>query len=752
MSQRGGECMRGVAIRAACYLGVVALAILAVIGFQTVIGGGSKEYETQTLSVSGQSLTFLDQIGTQTNQFEMLIAGTPATFTATVTGCMRGNTCVAVGSYTGTANATITVLSGPFDKYLFSATWTGGASPSVQVNRTGTVSRKAYGPFTMDTRLFAGADAGIRAQNCFAFIAQNINALGGVCDERLEQGTLANSNVVAWSVNPFGGCIAPNAPVLLLGQATYTFDVPTVVATRPPPCANFGNGQAKMIGVGVGEQPGGVVQGGTTLLASASFQACRGTNVITWNASTFCPGNAATVTVTTNGDGTATVTASSAIFTRLDVGCNLASPEAGGAADSWGQIGAVTSPTVAVLSQNNNLNQNQAAGTSFVEWCSGVALAATSQLYPGNHASYSVQVINMSVDMNNVLGANCIQNWYAVEQSYFQNIVCQGTTGIGMDVESNQPQSSGDYMYLFFGEGTNCVNSTRDVVIYTGNSSPRQLRNISAANGHGCNGATAQQDVAIDIKAGIMALVSIHCENKSRCIAVDDGTVSACPVLCPNAVTQLARGLIIEDINGSCSNGSCNGGMIELGSSPGAPIDISIRSIAQSVANWNGNTLVDLNNVITVTDTTLQEYNLGHTGLPVRNTSGQGKTLTVGSTVILNACIGTIGAANGGIYFLNGISGTCNVLTSSPLHMPMSGTMVAFYVDIFTPPTTNTAVTLIRNGGATAITCTVLAAAHACADIAHAVTFTAGDNWNIQAVPGQAAETSANIRVTAYVN
>ena len=121
----------------------------------------TQEKDQQTLSVSGNTLTFPDSCGTQTNTFELVISGSPITFNATLSGVMRGGTTVALASTsTNAANQILQASGGPYDKYTFTATWSGGGSPSVLVNRTAAVSRHGVpstSPFKQGQRVAVNA-------------------------------------------------------------------------------------------------------------------------------------------------------------------------------------------------------------------------------------------------------------------------------------------------------------------------------------------------------------------------------------------------------------------------------------------------------------------------------------------------------------------------------------------------------------------------------------------------------------------
>jgi hypothetical protein len=101
------------------------------------------EKESQTLSVSGNTLTFQDGCGTQSDTFELVVSGTPATLACSLNGLMRGGTSSGtLASTTSTTGGILVGYGGPFDKWQITCTWTGGTSPTVTANRTATTARQ----------------------------------------------------------------------------------------------------------------------------------------------------------------------------------------------------------------------------------------------------------------------------------------------------------------------------------------------------------------------------------------------------------------------------------------------------------------------------------------------------------------------------------------------------------------------------------------------------------------------------------
>lgn len=87
----------------------------------------------------------LNAPGGMSATFEEKIAGSPATVSIVIQGCMRGGTCDTLDTYTTVANANrpgspITKL---YDYFVVTPSWTGGTSPSVTVNYSSAASSLA---------------------------------------------------------------------------------------------------------------------------------------------------------------------------------------------------------------------------------------------------------------------------------------------------------------------------------------------------------------------------------------------------------------------------------------------------------------------------------------------------------------------------------------------------------------------------------------------------------------------------------
>ncbi|MGH9522727.1 MAG: hypothetical protein ACRD3E_09375 [Terriglobales bacterium] len=101
---------------------------------------------SQTISTSGNSVTINNYVGAVTSTFEVKIAGAPDTVNVVIQGCMKGGTCDTLDTYTTVADSIRKpTISTVYDKYVVTASWTGGASPSVTVNTTATIARNSSG-------------------------------------------------------------------------------------------------------------------------------------------------------------------------------------------------------------------------------------------------------------------------------------------------------------------------------------------------------------------------------------------------------------------------------------------------------------------------------------------------------------------------------------------------------------------------------------------------------------------------------
>jgi hypothetical protein len=93
-------------------------------------------YSHGTIFNSGDTITL--SIPGNTGTFEELIAGSPATVSIIIKGCMSGGTCDTLETNTTTTagqNRTPTIAT-LYDYFTVTGSWTGGTNVSIKVNAT----------------------------------------------------------------------------------------------------------------------------------------------------------------------------------------------------------------------------------------------------------------------------------------------------------------------------------------------------------------------------------------------------------------------------------------------------------------------------------------------------------------------------------------------------------------------------------------------------------------------------------------
>ena len=112
------------------------IALLLVLGASVASWGQAayiKAVDTKTISTSGQVFTHLNIIGEVNVNVEYVISGSPTITSIILQGCMRGGTCQTLSTYLSSSSGVVSV-TGLFDQYTITPTWTGGSSPSVTIN------------------------------------------------------------------------------------------------------------------------------------------------------------------------------------------------------------------------------------------------------------------------------------------------------------------------------------------------------------------------------------------------------------------------------------------------------------------------------------------------------------------------------------------------------------------------------------------------------------------------------------------
>lgn len=136
----------------------------------------TKETATATVTVSGTPVYFVDGNGTISNDFEIVPSGSPSALTVNVYGVGVDGTVTssALGTSSGTSSQHIPA-TGPFAKYEVVATFSGGTSPSVKINRLAVTGKNSGGGA-------ADIHGTLTAGNCIdAFSSTLIQDAGSPC-------------------------------------------------------------------------------------------------------------------------------------------------------------------------------------------------------------------------------------------------------------------------------------------------------------------------------------------------------------------------------------------------------------------------------------------------------------------------------------------------------------------------------------------------------------------------------------------
>lgn len=118
---------------------VVLAAAFLLLQTSALFGQGAyvKAVDAKTISVSGTVFTHINTIAELNVNVEYVIAGSPTITSIIFQGCMRGGTCQILSTYTS-STSTVISITGLYDSYTVTPTWTGGTNPTVTVNWLGT--------------------------------------------------------------------------------------------------------------------------------------------------------------------------------------------------------------------------------------------------------------------------------------------------------------------------------------------------------------------------------------------------------------------------------------------------------------------------------------------------------------------------------------------------------------------------------------------------------------------------------------
>lgn len=463
--------MKRITVRAV--LLTLALSILGVVvavgifAFQLVTPGGTKEIDQQTTSGLSGTLTFPDQIGTQTNQFEMIVSGGPATNSVTINGCMRGNTCTTLTTSSSTANAVLSVSGGPYDKYTVAWTLTGGASPTLTFNRTGTSTRNVLGQVVGNIARLVNAVFGTNWVEASVQAGGDIETqIANACTALSALGNGGGYITVSWTgtktgalgSNPFATCPDNAAP----GNGVVVFFISspngTIKTSFPWQTPN----KSRLYGAF-----GWLSRSWTTIQAGSAFKTIANARLVTL-AQTTGLSRAAGGTVTATFANTAGAFGQAAVVQDvIQVGCATAGDQS--FVGTWNVVSASATQITYAQPQlgaatNSNGTCKLAAGTPILDLCAnGTTYGVTTT------GKFGCGVRGLTIDADDLAGSTGIigiRNIYSQEKTLVDdgNIINWNFIAMVLDnMQSSGLQNSGPYSNIEFymnpsndAHGNNC--------------------------------------------------------------------------------------------------------------------------------------------------------------------------------------------------------------------------------------------------------------------------------------------------------
>lgn len=517
-------------------------------------------------------------------------SATPA-FSAITSGTNTNALVIGTGGSLGTSGTgTIT------------ATGVSGGTLGQILTVTPAAASKFKNAFKWDSSLETGADAGIRAQNLFSYLANSGLNLGATV-------TLENETSIDMSVNPFcgntsaGANYIPVRPSLILSpNVANAHEVPIIVAAG---CtyATFkatGNGtgqSAELSGpsAGIGED-GGLAGGieGATLVRGANYpvagstgSTCNDNGVLCltyvgtiaavvddgthgtgasgcgWNFSTASPSFRGCVT----GTGTQFAHSFLAAGTGVAPGGYFRAPPTVAAAQVVGNIDNVQDDT--------HLTLTQQVGATLSTTLTGVGYAVA---YPdieaglvsingGGGDNAGVMIHDLSDNASQAPAAIGLINVAATEGSSFYNLSIFNWMLAGLIVEGNATQSS-KYNNIQTNPGVNCEAQSISVLLNGkfANGGPQSYANSIQSDGHGCAGPSYGNGIVVTY--GQIDIGPGHGEQQDPAILVGGYptcTTSPCPYAVYQNPANALFGVKIHDYNFNCSIGLGCGHAIQLG-------------------------------------------------------------------------------------------------------------------------------------------------------------------------------------------
>lgn len=360
---------------------------------------------------------------------------------------------------------------------------------------------------------------------------------GGTIDARGFTGTQA------CSINPFNG--VTQSGILLLGNATYSVAVPWTI---PPEVRVYGSGRGSDTST---PNPG------TSLQATFSPFSTTG--------SVSIPANSASVTATTGTPFTSSMVG--ALFFATDGTTTVQS-------------------TILFFTDSTHITLSMAIGSTALTTTSSFSITPAVVQFnatASGSTSFGISISNLQVDCGSLAHGIGVQNWWAEELSYAQDVNLSNCVGIALDVETTSAQNSGPYVNIAVGQsggvgvGAPVAQTLCAELFNTGD-----LRGI---HGLTCT-STGIPAVGVDLNTPSATLEDAHFEGYTICVEVGSHSGNA----------NRSNGLNIINLSGGSSSGT--GSILTLvdilnDPSVGGSTDINVFGLAAPASTSITNLLND---------------------------------------------------------------------------------------------------------------------------------------------------------------
>jgi hypothetical protein len=401
----------------------------------------------------------------------------------------------------------------------------------------------------------------------------SLPSTGGVIDARGFNGTQS------CSINPLNGVSVPG--LLLLGEAIYSINTPWIIPS-----------QVRVIGSSRGSATGGT---GTSLQANSSAYPVYSTG-----------------TVGTNGANLTQIKGSGTGWTSSPPNILVGSL-------FFSQNGSVTvQSTISNIDTNNQiLTLSVPASTTLPASSTYTITPAMVQFAPTQSGpiSFGISIANLQISCGSLANGLAIQNWWAQELSYVQDINVSDCVGLALDVETSGAMNSGPYSNVAVGQpgGTGHPTPTAGTLC---------AELLSTGDLRGIHGITCTSNgtpkTGIDISTPATTLEDVHLEGYG--IGVE---IAAHP-----SASNRVNGLTVINVNGGTGSGAMTT-LVDIFSDPNFQGSTEVNIFGLSVPPSSGVTNLLIDNIMgttvaTSTEISLSSYILGR----VQNAGGNRLRLT----------------------------------------------------------------------------------------------------------------------------